>query len=131
MKGLTKIERKVLVEATRILQTLKEYTGGDGWQKVKISDDSWQDLEVGIEYNVKGMPGVQKFLGWVDSATLKKTDSDDPTTIILLFRDIADGDIWEAYDYGDTFAWGSGATPLIVKDSTIKRKSPTKRTSRY
>jgi hypothetical protein len=98
-------------------QTLKEFTGGDGWQKVKISDDSWQHLEVGINYKVKGMSGLHEFLGWVDSATLEETYSEDPTTVILLFRDVAVNDEWEAYDYGDTFAWGSGAKPLIIKDA--------------
>jgi len=111
---LTENDKRILLEAARIKRRLNEYTGGDGWQTVRVDDHSWEHLEVGVDYHVKGMPGVQIFKGWVDNRGLP-TDAEAAEEVWLAFEDEVDGDIWEAYEFKGKFAWGSGAKPLIVK----------------
>jgi len=130
MKRLTKQEKFILQEAAKIqksLQTkqpriLNEYTGGDDWQKVNVSDDSWQHLEVGISYKVKGMPGTHLFKNWVDENG-QPTSSEIAEDVYLLFEDESDGELWEAYEFDGKFAWGSSATTLIIKDSLLDSSS--------
>jgi hypothetical protein len=111
---LSENDKRILIEAARIKRRLNEYTGGDGWQTVFVDDHSWEHLEVGVGYLVRGMPGVQIFKGWVDSQG-NPTDSEDAEEVYLLFEDEDDGDVWEVYEFKGKFVWGSGAKPLVVK----------------
>lgn len=102
----------------KLKQLIKEATGGDG--KFELVDSSnWQHLEVGNDYLVKvGSERIEaKFLGWFTKDELEASpDDEDFKNIDLKFADLDDGMEWTAYWFEKSYAAGSGAKKLYVKE---------------
>ena len=101
--------RKIVREEIRCLHE----STGEVEEEVDISN--FGHLEVGNRYRVAGM-GVNEFVGWFTESGAEASADVPPQQTVLVFRDMRDGDEWEAYFHAGKFCWGTSADPLVVQE---------------
>ena len=94
------------------IRSLSESTGE---VEEEVNASNFGHLEVGNRYRVAGM-GVNEFVGWFTESGSEASADVPPQQTMLVFRDVRNGEEWEAYFHRGKFCWGSSADPLIVQE---------------